>query len=184
MKDVVRRSTPQAVVLLLAALVGACGGSPPPEPAAPPPARPTPTPPAPAPAPAPTVDRDAEAREAARQRAVLEEMVFFDYDQSVIRGDAKQRLDLKVPILRQNPAIRLLIAGHADERGSTEYNLALGSKRAVAIRDYLVGFGLAANRFEVVTYGEGRPLDTGRNESAWSRNRRGEFTVRQGIADR
>jgi peptidoglycan-associated lipoprotein len=128
--------------------------------------------------------RDAAARETARKRAVLEEIVYFDYDQSAIRNDAKRALDAKVAILRAEPAIRIQIAGHADERGSTEYNLALGSQRANSIRNYLTGFGLAANRFEVISYGEGRPLVQGQNEGAWSRNRRGEFQVRAGLADR
>jgi peptidoglycan-associated lipoprotein len=180
------RSVRVGAILVGALVFHACGGAPPPEPAAPAPARPTVTPPRVTPTPAaPTVDRDAEARrEAARQRAILEEMVFFAYDDSMIQADAKRALDAKLPILRQNSAIRLQIAGHADERGSTEYNMALGSRRASAIRDYLIGFGLAANRFEVVSFGEGRPLDNRRADAGWSRNRRGEFVVQQGLADR
>ena len=163
-----------------------CGGSPPPEPATPP-ARPAATTPATRP-PATNNDGRAEAeaarRELARKRAVLEEMVFFDYADSTIRGDARRVLDAKVTILRAEPNIRIQVGGHADERGTTEYNLALGSRRASAIRDYLTGFGLAANRFEITSYGESRPLVNGRSEGSWARNRRGEFVIRAGLADR
>jgi len=171
---------------------GACGGGQAPdEPATPPRPAPEATQPAARPAPASSTSaddrarRDAEEarRETARARAVLEDMVFFDYDRSAIRDDAKRVLDAKVTILRADPAIRLQIAGHADERGSTEYNLALGSRRAGAVRDYFTSFGLAANRFEITTYGEGRPLVQSRSESAWSRNRRGEFVIRAGLTD-
>jgi peptidoglycan-associated lipoprotein len=129
-------------------------------------------------------ERQRLAREAgerdARVRAILEEMVFFEYDQSVIRGDAQQILARKVSVLRANPNVALTIAGHADERGSVEYNLALGARRASAVREYLEGFGIAGNRLEVTSYGEDRPLDPGSSESAWARNRRAEFTILRG----
>jgi peptidoglycan-associated lipoprotein len=178
-----KRGTLGQVALVVVIGAGACGGSPPPpEPApapppqaaAPPPARPVTT--------ASTDGAEEARRELARKRAVLEEMVFFDYDQSTIRDDAKRLLDAKVAILRAEPGIRIQIAGHADERGSTEYNLALGSRRANQIRDYLTGFGLAENRFQVTTYGEGRPLVQGSSEASWARNRRGEFVIQAGLA--
>ncbi|MAM02091.1 MAG: hypothetical protein CMH51_00850 [Myxococcales bacterium] len=174
-------------------LVGACGGDPPPPP--PPPqadqdslqryndsvA-------------AAEAERRAEAErlaaeraaEAERQRAVraarasLEEMVFFDYDMSDIRDDAEATLRAKVDILRASPQVQVRIEGHADERGSTEYNMALGNRRAEAIRQFLVGFGLAENRFEIVSFGEGRPLQQGSTESDWARNRRGQFVITAG----
>jgi peptidoglycan-associated lipoprotein len=118
----------------------------------------------------------------ARARAVLEEMVHFDYDESNLRADAQEALGRKVPILRANPNVRLRVAGHADERGSVEYNLALGMRRANAVRDYLAGFGIDASRFETTSMGEDMPLDRGSNESAWARNRRAEFTVTAGGA--
>lgn len=174
-------------------MVGACGGDPPPPP----------------PPPQPDQDslqryndsvaaaeaaRRAEAErlaaeraaEAERQRlmraarATLEEMVFFDYDDSEIRDDAATALRAKVDILRASPEVRLRIEGHADERGSTEYNMALGNRRAEAIRAFLVGFGLAENRFEIVSFGEGRPLQQGDTEAAWARNRRGQFVITAG----
>ena len=113
-------------------------------------------------------------------RETLEEMVFFDYDESTLRADAQQTLAAKVAILRANPDATLRIIGHADERGSIEYNLALGLRRANAVKDYLVGFGLNESRFTTDTMGEDRPLDQGENESAWARNRRAEFTVTAG----
>jgi peptidoglycan-associated lipoprotein len=122
--------------------------------------------------------RTAEA--AARARAVLEETVHFDYDDASIRTDAQEALARKVPILRANPDARIRIDGHADERGSVEYNLALGMRRANAVRDYLTGFGIDAARFEVRSMGEDMPLDPASNERAWALNRRAEFSVTVG----
>ena len=126
--------------------------------------------------------REAEAA-AARARSILEEMVFFDYDDSNLRPDAQEALARKVAVLRANPNVTLRITGHADERGSIEYNLALGLRRANSVRDYLTGFGISASRFTTETMGEDRPLDPGSNESAWACNRRGEFSITGG-ADR
>lgn len=116
----------------------------------------------------------------AAARATLEEMVFFDYDQSDIRPEAEVILRQKVDILRRSPAVRLRIEGHADERGSTEYNLALGSRRAEAVREFFVGFGLDPSRFETRSYGEERPLVNRSDEAAWARNRRAEFIITAG----
>jgi len=110
----------------------------------------------------------------------MAEMVFFDYDRSDIRADARAVLDRKARILRDEPTVRIRISGHADERGSTEYNLALGSRRADAVRSYLTAAGIQAARIEIVSFGEERPLERGSNEAAWARNRRGEFTVTAG----
>jgi peptidoglycan-associated lipoprotein len=122
----------------------------------------------------------ATAEETARARAILEEMVFFDYDDSSIRGDAQDVLAQKVNVLRSNPEVALRIVGHADERGAIEYNLALGMRRANSVRDYLVGYGLDASRFTTETMGEDRPLDPGTTEAAFARNRRGEFEITRG----
>jgi peptidoglycan-associated lipoprotein len=173
--------------------VGACGGDPPPPP-------PPPQPDADSLAAyndsvaAAAAERRAEAErvaaereaEAANQRAMraaratLEEMVFFDYDMSDIRDDAQTALRAKVDILRASPQVQIRIEGHADDRGSTEYNMALGNRRAEAIRQFLTGFGLAENRFEIVSFGEGRPLQQGSTDSAWARNRRGQFVITAG----
>ena len=128
-------------------------------------------------------ERAAEAerqRAIAAARATLEEMVFFDYDMAEIRDDAAAVLREKVNILRASPQVRLRIEGYCDERGSTAYNLALGNRRAEAIRQFLTGFGLSESRFEIVSVGEGRPLVQGSNEDAWARNRRVEFVITAG----
>lgn len=124
---------------------------------------------------------DAEARrlaaEAASVRSMIAAKVYFDYDKDEIRDDAKATLDAKVGILNANTAVRLRIAGHTDDRGSDEYNLALGQRRAAAVQRYLVGRGINASRFETVSFGKERPAAQGENESAWSQNRRGEFEI-------
>ena len=153
---------------------------------------PGPTPVATRPAPVSSADEDAarrraeeEARlraaeEARRVQALLEQTVFFDYDRADLRQDTRGALDAKVPVLRERSAVSLRIEGHADERGSTEYNLALGMRRAVTVKDYLAGFGVEASRLETVSYGEERPRSAGHTEAAWAQNRRAEFIVTGG----
>ncbi|NIP57853.1 MAG: OmpA family protein [Gemmatimonadetes bacterium] len=118
--------------------------------------------------------RIAEARETLRRR------VHFDFDRSNIRPDAEAILREKVEILRASPQVRLRLAGHADERGSNEYNLALGSRRAESVKQFFVNFGLAANRFETVSFGEERPVVDESNEEAWAMNRRVETEITAG----
>jgi peptidoglycan-associated lipoprotein len=113
-------------------------------------------------------------------RATLTEMVFFDYDESDIRSDAQTVLRAKLPILQANPQVRMRIEGHADERGSTEYNIALGTRRAQSVVTYLTGFGLSASAFTILSYGEERPIEAGSSEAAWARNRRAEFVITEG----
>jgi peptidoglycan-associated lipoprotein len=126
-------------------------------------------------------EEDARRREGgARARAVLEERVHFDYDESTLRADAQEALGRKVAVLRANPQARIRIAGHADERGSVEYNLALGMRRAQSVRDYLAGFGIDVARMDITSMGEDQPLDPASTETAWALNRRAEFTVTAG----
>lgn len=170
------------VALVMVAATAACGkrqAPVQPEPQTPPPVQ---APPPARPAPAPT-NNDAAAREAERRRviAILEQVVHFDYDEATIRADAQQLLAAKVPVLRANPGIRIRLEGHADERGSVEYNLALGMRRANAVRQYLSEFGIDASRFETFSYGEDRPVRQGATDSAWSQNRRAEFRIVTGI---
>ena len=120
-------------------------------------------------------DRLSRARDQAR--ATLEAVVLFDYDESVITGVAERILRAKLPILRNSPSVRLRLEGHADERGSTEYNLALGSRRAESVRDFLSGFGIPANRFTTTSFGEERPAVNRMDEAAWAQNRRVESVV-------
>ncbi|MBW3534188.1 MAG: OmpA family protein [Gemmatimonadetes bacterium] len=132
----------------------------------------------------------AREREAAEQRrleearasavATLREIVHFDYDQSDINPQAERVLRQKVEILRANPGIRLRIEGHADERGSTEYNLALANRRAESVRQFFTNFGLSGDRFATVSYGEERPLVNRSDEQAWAQNRRAEFVITAG----
>lgn len=124
--------------------------------------------------------REEAARAAAAARATLTEMVFFDFDQFSIRGDAKSKLEAKLPILRADASIQLRIDGHADERGSDEYNLALGLRRANAVKDFLTGYGIDTSRLQVRSLGETTPLDKRSNEEAWAKNRRAEFAITAG----
>jgi peptidoglycan-associated lipoprotein len=127
--------------------------------------------------------REEEARRAAAAaevRNTLTEMVFFDYDRAEIRSDMQDVMSRKAAALRANPNVTLRVEGHADERGSVEYNLALSLRRANAVREYLTGAGLDASRFEVAAFGEERPLETGQTEEAFARNRRAEFQITRG----
>ena len=179
-----------AIVMTL--VLGACGGSEPPPP-------PAPTGPTQAEIDAARADSiarvqaeearqmEAERREeerlsAARDeaRSTLEDMVHFDYDESAITAEAEQILRRKIPILRSSPTVRLRLEGHADERGSTEYNLALGSRRAESISDFLSGFGIAADRLMTTSFGEERPLVNSADETSWAQNRRVEFSITGG----
>ena len=133
------------------------------------------------------IRRDREAdEEVVRQRAInaaretLQERVYFDFDMSNVRDDAAASLRDKVAILRASPQVRMRVEGHADERGSTEYNLALGNRRAESVRQFLAGFGLAEARFEILSFGEERPAVNASNEEAWAENRRTEFVITAG----
>src|SRR5207302_8395693 len=113
-------------------------------------------------------------------KTLLATLIHFDYDKAIIRGGDASILDQKVSILQANPALRIRISGHCDERGSDEYNLALGNRRATAAKQYLVSHGIDAGRVETVSYGEERPIDPGHNEEAWAKNRRDEFEILAG----
>jgi len=182
------RATSLLLVLATAGLAAACGGKPAPEEPAPQPA------PAPAPTPAPAprddsaerdrMERERMAREAAeRARAVAADLaatINFDFDMALVRPNDQGILDRKAAILGANPNVRLQISGHADERGSDEYNLALGNRRGAAAKRYLENKGIGASRMEVVSYGEERPANPGHDETAWAQNRRDEFLVTAG----
>jgi len=120
------------------------------------------------------------ARAGDEVRSSLAAMIHFDLDKSNIRGDDMGALDQKVAILQANPDLRIRIGGHCDERGSDEYNLALGNRRAQAAKQYLVSHGIDASRIETQSWGEERPAVDGHDESAWSQNRRDEFEVISG----
>ncbi len=103
--------------------------------------------------------------------------IYFDYDKSNIRADADETLERKMPWLKANPGMRIRIEGNADERGSDEYNLALGQRRAASAKKWLVDHGIAADRFDLVSYGEERPVCTEHNEACWQQNRRDDFRI-------
>ena len=113
-------------------------------------------------------------------RSTLTAAVHFDFDQADLRPQDKAILDAKIPILQANASVMVRIAGHTDERGSDEYKLALGQRRAAAVKTYLVQHGLPEARFETVSYGEERPVAQGTDEGAWAQNRRAEFEITAG----
>jgi peptidoglycan-associated lipoprotein len=179
------------VAFLVAGIAAACGKKPEPAP-----------PPAPAPAPvaaaAPKVDssriRDSleqvrlaaerlarmQAEAAAKMaaaRANLETKIHFELDKSELRDADRSILDAKLPVLTANPGLRIRIEGNCDERGSDEYNLALGQRRAAAAKRYLTEHGIDASRIDVISYGKERPVAPGHDEDAWSQNRNDGFVI-------
>lgn len=113
-------------------------------------------------------------------RATVANVITFDFNKADLRDDAKAMLDTKIPILLANSNVTIRIAGHADERGSSEYNLALGQRRAAMAKRYLVERGVAEGRIETTSFGEERPICTESNEACWSQNRRDEFEITAG----
>jgi len=103
--------------------------------------------------------------------------VYFDYDRALIRDDAKPVLDGNAAWLGKFKTAKILIEGHCDERGTEEYNLALGEKRAKSTQDYLLSLGVSADRIKIISYGKSQPINPGHDESAWQMNRRAQFLV-------
>ena len=171
------------LLALVAAMSLACGGNPPPAPPPPPPPAPTPPPPAPTPTPTPTPKPLTRAE--TLQRMTVDELdrqglfseIHFDYDKSDIREEDKATLQSNAANLKDFGFIMVTIEGHCDERGTVEYNLALGERRAKATYDYLVSLGVPAERLKTVSYGKEVPVCTESSESCWSRNRRANMTV-------
>lgn len=113
-------------------------------------------------------------------RVSVGDRVFFGYDRFDLTPESRSVLERQAAWLRQYPNVRLLVAGNCDERGTREYNLALGARRAAAARDYLVSLGVATTRVETVSYGKERPLDPRANEEAWSVNRNAHTQIVSG----
>lgn len=120
--------------------------------------------------------------ELARSRALLSDPVYFEFDSEVLSAAAEEQLRAKADALRANPSVRIRVEGHADARGSTEYNLALGQRRAEAVRAFFTAYGISPDRVEVISFGEERPAEEGEDESSLARNRRAEFVVTTGDA--
>ena len=106
--------------------------------------------------------------------------VYFPYDQAMLPESAKDLLATAGALLKQYPTVTVRIDGHADERGTDDYNLALGEKRANSVKAYLVNYGVAGSRLNIISYGEEKPEALGHDESDWAKNRRGEFKVTVG----
>jgi peptidoglycan-associated lipoprotein len=176
-----------ALVLLTVAVVAsvaACGKKPAPQPPPPPPVAPEAPPPAPPPAPRPEVQPQVD--EYARLRAMSAEEieksgllgeVFFDFDRSEIRDADRATITKNADALKRFDFLRVTVEGHCDERGTVEYNLALGERRARAAFDYLVSLGVPADRLKLVSYGKEVPACQASTEECWQRNRRAHFTV-------
>lgn len=105
------------------------------------------------------------------------QMIHFDYDKYFIRDDAKPVLEANADWLKKYDAAVILIEGHCDERGTEEYNLALGEKRAKSTLDYLASLGISVGRIRTISYGKSLPLDPGHNEISWQKNRRAQFLI-------
>ncbi len=119
-----------------------------------------------------------QSAELAARQAFVNEKVYFDFDDASLRPDAIEVLLKKVEWLKKHPDVHVIIEGHCDERGTNEYNLALGSRRAESVKNFLIKSGISPVRLFTISYGEERPVDPGHNEAAWAKNRRVEFKIR------
>jgi len=171
-----------AMIAAAAASLAACASRPKPPPTtptAPPPAPSQPAPSRPAPPPAPV---DQGPLPGSEQDFVVNvgDRVYFDTDQYDVRADAQPVLSAQAAWLARYPNVQVRIEGNADERGTREYNLALGSRRANSVRDFLVSHGVAASRIATISYGKERPIDPGTDEAAWQKNRNGHTAIVSG----
>ena len=168
------------LALLLAGLVIAGCASQTPEPAPPPEPEPVadPEPAPPPPPPEPPAFNDNMEPVIPGTTQLLERVFYFELDRAVINAADLEVLQIHVEVLRDNPSRRVVIEGHCDERGTREYNLALGERRADAVRSFLTTAGISGSRIETVSYGEERPDDPGQGEDAWARNRRAVMIYR------
>lgn len=105
--------------------------------------------------------------------------IFFEFDKSRIVDESKEILKRNAEWLKENPNVKVMIEGHCDERGTIEYNLALGERRALSTRNYLAALGIDPSRVFTISYGEERPFELGHNEEAWAKNRRAHFTIQK-----
>jgi peptidoglycan-associated lipoprotein len=127
---------------------------------------------------APKVDEDALRRQRIQARiAETFKPIYFDYDRSSLTSEGTRIASAIGDLMKEVPEITARIEGHADERGTNEYNLALGERRAKAVQDYLANYGVKSGRLSILSYGEEKPAAEGQDESAFSKNRRAEFTT-------
>jgi len=118
-----------------------------------------------------------KSEEAEAKARFEQENIYFDFDKSNLKPDAQEILKQKAEFLKANPNDSILIEGNCDERGTDEYNLALGDRRANSAKKFLVNLGIAESRIKTISYGEERPLDPGHNEAAWAKNRNCQFKL-------
>ncbi|MCC7007829.1 MAG: peptidoglycan-associated lipoprotein Pal [Acidobacteria bacterium] len=190
-------SSPKFLAVVLIALAAACGGKRQPATTAAPPSAPAafpsagPVPPAPGPPPAvspvpladtpiastPLLPWDAQPLDVINGPDSPLKAVLFKYDSDELTPEAKQALETNAALLKTYPTWVVTIEGHCDERGTAEYNLALGDRRALAAKTYLVSLGVGPDRIRTVSYGNEFPFDPGHTESAWSQNRRAHFML-------
>ena len=116
-------------------------------------------------------------KEMARQQFINED-VYFEFDSSALMGEAQEVLKRKAVWLRANPGASVIVEGHCDERGTNEYNLALGDRRAESAKRFLADLGIAGSRLTTISYGEERPVDAGHGEESWAKNRRAHFVIK------
>jgi peptidoglycan-associated lipoprotein len=119
---------------------------------------------------------EAAAREAA-ETAFVNENIYFAFDSSVLTDQAQQILNIKADYLRANPDITITVEGHCDDRGTADYNIDLGERRAESVKNFLIDLGIDINRLNTVSYGGGRPIATRHDEASWARNRRAQFVI-------
>jgi peptidoglycan-associated lipoprotein len=177
----IRRVARLALFGLAAVSIAACASTPKPTPPAPPPPPPPEAPPPPPPPP-PISEAPVGPVPGSIQDFVINagDRVYFDFDAYAIRADAQRVLAQQADWLNRYPAVQVRIEGNCDERGTREYNLALGERRANAIREFLVAHGVDGGRISTVSYGKERPIDPGEGEDAWSHNRNGHTAIISG----
>lgn len=124
-----------------------------------------------------TTNKEQSAKVQAAATAVTVSDINFDFDKSNIRPDAREILKTNADVFLKNSASAIVIEGYCDERGTAEYNMALGQRRAQETKKYLVNLGIKESRMKTISYGEERPLDPGHNEEAWDKNRRAHFVA-------
>jgi peptidoglycan-associated lipoprotein len=121
--------------------------------------------------------KEEAARKLAARNMFLNEDIYFEFDSAALLAEAQAILEKKAEWLRNNSDVTATIEGHCDERGTNEYNLALGDRRAASAKTFLMDLGIAGARLNCISYGEERPLDPDHNEEAWAKNRRGHFII-------
>lgn len=123
-------------------------------------------------------EEDVRTEDVSPDRLQFQE-IYFDFDKSELSAEARSILSEHAQLLRKYPGVKILVEGHCDERGTIEYNLALGARRAQVVKQYLVNYGISENRIATISYGKERPVDPSHNEAAWAKNRRAAFVIRQ-----